>query len=62
MLCFVSESGQVLVGYDAVAQAEHNPKNTVYDAKRFIGKRFSKKELAEAQKQYSFQVSQVIKP
>ena len=40
-----------------MAQEEHNPKNTVYDAKRFIGKVFTKKEILEAQKQYSFRVS-----
>ncbi|KAJ8317457.1 hypothetical protein KUTeg_005361, partial [Tegillarca granosa] len=51
-----SEEG-VLVGYKAVAQAEHNPKNTIYDAKRFIGKKFTKEELEIAQKQYSFKVS-----
>lgn len=51
-----SETGQVLVGYEAVAQEEHNPKNTVYDAKRFIGKVFTKKEVAEAQKQYAFRL------
>ena len=61
LLTFFSETGQVLVGYDAVAQEEHNPKNTVYDAKRFIGKVFTKKEIAEAQKQYAFRVSCVLK-
>ena len=46
----------VLVGYPAVAQAEHNPFNTLYDAKRFIGKKFSDKEIEEDQKQYAFKV------
>ncbi|RUS78470.1 hypothetical protein EGW08_013758 [Elysia chlorotica] len=46
----------ILVGYDAVAQAEHNPSNTLYDAKRFIGKTFTKEEVDEAQKQYSFKI------
>ena len=49
----------MLVGYDALAQEEHNPKNTVYDAKRFIGKVYTKKEMAEAQKQYAFRVSNI---
>ena len=44
------------MGYKAVAQAEHNPHNTLYDAKRFIGKKFSKEELSQAQKQYAFKV------
>ncbi|XP_033757022.1 LOW QUALITY PROTEIN: heat shock 70 kDa protein 13-like [Pecten maximus] len=46
----------VLVGYDAVAQAEHNPKNTIYDAKRFIGKVVSEQELLQAQKRYPFKI------
>ncbi|XP_069140690.1 heat shock 70 kDa protein 13-like [Argopecten irradians] len=46
----------VLVGYDAVAQAEHNPKNTIYDAKRFIGKTVSEEELVQAQKRYPFKI------
>ncbi|KAK3601386.1 hypothetical protein CHS0354_037702 [Potamilus streckersoni] len=50
-----SENG-ILVGYHAEAQAEHNPNNTIYDAKRFIGKKFSKEELQHVQKQYSFKL------
>lgn len=46
----------VLVGYKAVAQAEHNPKNTIYDAKRFIGKVLTRHELRLAQKRYPFQI------
>ena len=60
-LAVFSVSGEVLVGYDAVAQAEHNPQNTLYDAKRFIGKAFTKQEIITAQKQYPFKVSQFIK-
>ncbi|XP_029645131.1 heat shock 70 kDa protein 13 [Octopus sinensis] len=51
-----NESG-VYVGYDAVAQAEYNPKNTIYDSKRFIGRHFTPEELAEIQKHYPFQMS-----
>ncbi|CAL1526994.1 unnamed protein product [Lymnaea stagnalis] len=47
---------KVLVGYKAFAQAEHNPYNTLYDAKRFIGKKFSSQELIDAQRQYSFKL------
>ncbi|XP_076468566.1 heat shock 70 kDa protein 13-like [Babylonia areolata] len=46
----------VLVGYKAVAQAEHNHRNTLYDAKRFIGKKFGKQELEDVQKQYAFKL------
>lgn len=55
ILTFCSDDG-VLVGYKAVAQSEHNPKNTLYDAKRFIGKRFDREELETLQKQYAFKV------
>jgi len=34
------KNGTVLIGTRAVEQQEHNPKNTIYDAKRFIGKTF----------------------
>ncbi|GAB1603655.1 heat shock 70 kDa protein 13-like, partial [Argonauta hians] len=47
----------VYVGYDAVAQAEHNPRNTIYDSKRFIGRHFTQQELSEIQTLYPFQVS-----
>ncbi|XP_064599899.1 heat shock 70 kDa protein 13-like [Liolophura sinensis] len=50
-----SEDG-IVVGYKALAQADHNPKNTLYDAKRFIGKPHTQIELKEAQKQYSFKL------
>lgn len=46
----------ILVGYKAVAQAEHNPGNTLYDSKRFIGKIFDKQELEQTQKQYAFKL------
>ena len=32
------ENGDIVIGTRAVAQQETNPKNTIYDAKRFIGK------------------------
>ena len=54
LVCF-SDNG-VLVGYRAVEQAERNPMNTLYDAKRFIGKKFSKEEFQAAQEQYHFKV------
>ncbi|KAK6177911.1 hypothetical protein SNE40_012780 [Patella caerulea] len=48
--------GGILVGYEAVAQSEHNPKNTLYDAKRFIGKVFTKQEIQTLQKRYPFKL------
>jgi molecular chaperone DnaK (HSP70) len=36
-----------VVGTKAVEQQEMNPANTIYDAKRFIGKRFSSADLPQ---------------
>lgn len=53
----VAFSGEkILVGYDAVKQAEHNPANTLYDAKRFIGKIFTKEELEAEMPRYPFRL------
>lgn len=54
----VAFSGEnILVGYEAVKQAEHNPTNTLYDAKRFIGKAFTKDELNAEMSRYPFQLT-----
>jgi len=45
-----------LVGYKAVLQADHNPTNTLYDAKRFIGKQFTVDELNSEASHYPFKV------
>ncbi len=44
------------MGYKAAAQSDHNPQNTLYDAKRFIGKKFTKSELESEAARYPFQV------
>lgn len=44
----------VVVGYKA--QEMGNPDNTIYDAKRFIGKRFEKSELEKESSRYSFKM------
>jgi stress 70 chaperone-associated protein len=49
-----TERGAV-VGPAAKGQAEANPRNTIYDAKRFIGKRYDDKIQSEAQR-YQFEV------
>lgn len=46
----------VCVGYDALELADANPQNTVYDAKRFIGKIFTTKELLSESSRYPFKV------
>ena len=55
MVAFTPE-GTDLVGYNALYQAEHNVLNTIYDAKRFIGKHFTPEELKEEASRYPFKV------
>lgn len=52
------ENGTVLVGHDAVAQSEHNPTGTIYDAKRFIGRTFDPRSdfFKQQQQRYSFTI------
>uniref|UniRef100_A0A7E4W4B8 Heat shock 70 kDa protein 13 n=1 Tax=Panagrellus redivivus TaxID=6233 RepID=A0A7E4W4B8_PANRE len=51
-------NGTVLIGTRAVEQQEHNPRNTIYDAKRFIGKTFdaNDKQFLADLKRYPFVV------
>ena len=44
------------MGYAAVAQQEENSYNTIYDAKRFIGKKFTQQELDKESSRYPFKV------
>ncbi|XP_063161555.1 heat shock 70 kDa protein 13 [Candoia aspera] len=46
----------VYVGYDGLELADANPQNTVYDAKRFIGKIFTPKELLNESSRYPFKI------
>ena len=46
----------MLVGRAAVAQQETNAANTLYDAKRFIGKKFTAEELQKESSRYQFKV------
>ena len=55
-ICVFYSEDDVLVGYRAMAQADANAANTVYDAKRFIGKSFGKDELATEAGRYEFKV------
>src|SRR3954470_13734973 len=48
------EKGEVLVGQIARRQAITNPENTIYSAKRFIGRRFE--EITEESKRVPFKV------
>ncbi|AWO99371.1 putative heat shock 70 kDa protein 13 [Scophthalmus maximus] len=46
----------VLAGHDAVDRADASPQNTVYDAKRFIGKLFEPEALERDSARYPFKV------
>lgn len=46
----------ILVGYGAQEVGDANPLNTVYDAKRFIGKRFTPEQLSDESSRYQFKV------
>ncbi|XP_044297785.1 heat shock 70 kDa protein 13 [Varanus komodoensis] len=46
----------VYVGYDGLELADANPQNTVYDAKRFIGKIFTPEELINESRRYPFKI------
>ncbi|XP_037124653.1 heat shock 70 kDa protein 13 [Syngnathus acus] len=46
----------VLAGHDAVDVADNNPHNTIYDAKRFIGKIFTPHLLEQESSRYPFKV------
>ncbi|XP_019742936.1 heat shock 70 kDa protein 13 [Hippocampus comes] len=46
----------VLTGHDAVDVADNNPHNTIYDAKRFIGKVFTPHMLEQESSRYPFKV------
>ena len=48
------EKGEILVGQIAKRQAVTNPENTIFSAKRFIGRRFE--EVAEESKRVPFKV------
>src|SRR3954471_6910594 len=48
------EKGEVLVGQIAKRQAVTNPENTIFSAKRFIGRRFD--EVADEAKRMPFKV------
>jgi stress 70 chaperone-associated protein len=49
-------NGTILLGYDAFDHLETNPKYTIYDAKRFIGKNFSPESMKKIQKDYPFEL------
>ncbi|KAM9853256.1 heat shock 70 kDa protein 13 [Aulostomus maculatus] len=49
-------STAVLVGHEAMDRADTDPRNTVYDSKRFIGKLFEPEVLEQESSRYPFKV------
>jgi L1 cell adhesion molecule like protein len=47
-----------LIGDSAKNQVARNPKNTVFDAKRLIGRKFSEKQIQDDMKHWPFKVEQ----
>lgn len=54
--CVSFTAAAVLVGHEAAEQSERNPRNTIYDAKRFIGKIFEPGVLEQESARYPFKV------
>ena len=52
-----TDNGDRLIGDAAKNQVNSNPSNTVFDAKRLIGKKFSDKEVQRDISHYSFKVT-----
>jgi molecular chaperone DnaK len=52
----ISKNGERLVGELAKRQAITNPKNTIFEVKRFIGRKFSDKEVQEELKRVPYEV------
>jgi len=54
-IVYFSETGEK-VGYEALKEALFDSGNTIYDAKRFIGKYFRPEELKKFEKNYPFRI------
>lgn len=55
-VAFQPPSGERLVGDAAKNQAPANPTNTIFDAKRLIGRKFDDKDVQRDMKHYPFTV------
>lgn len=52
----INKSGERIVGQPARRQAVTNPENTIYSAKRLIGRKFDDKEVQEAKKHLPYKI------
>jgi molecular chaperone DnaK len=52
----IDEKGNELIGHEAKRQWQLNPRNTVYAAKRLVGRSFSSDVVAEMQKQVAYEM------
>src|ERR671929_689012 len=52
----VSEKGDLLVGNVAKDQLVTNPRNTIYGAKRLIGRKFHSKVVQDLRSYYSYEI------
>ncbi|CAF0785449.1 unnamed protein product [Didymodactylos carnosus] len=55
IVSFLSDT-DIRIGYDANDLIETNSKYTIYDTKRFIGKKYTKENLDKIQKNYPFEL------
>lgn len=51
---------EVLAGYEGQNLADNDPQNTIYDAKRFIGKIFEQELLEQESARYPFKVQYIL--
>jgi molecular chaperone DnaK (HSP70) len=56
-VAFTPESGERLIGDSAKNQLTSNPENTVFDAKRLIGREFNEKVVQDDMKLWPFKVN-----
>lgn len=57
----ISKKGERLVGVTAKRQAVTNPENTIFSAKRLIGRKFSDKEVQKDKKLFPFEIRRSAK-